>query len=196
MLALVVLTRSWPMFAALGAGLVLTAVGAGALGSSGWGTAAAVVLVGSGLAALGWGVAALRAARVPAPGVTLLVSLVLIAASGAVIASGAAPAVGIAVLPLLVADLFVVVVAVGAAATVRSRRGGPTDAASGRPPVEVGAVRGRRSGGPAATAIGMVIGAALVAALATPALAATDAGEDAVPHGELHGNLHGDSVHH
>ena len=173
MLALANLTRSWPAFAALGAGLVLIAVGAGAVGVPTWGIAAAAALVGSGIAALGWAVAALRAGRVPAPGAALSAALVLIAASGALIASGAAPAAGIAVLPLLAADLFVLVVAVGAAGAVRSRQ---ADAA------------GRRVGSPRrSSAIGMVIGAALVAALATPALAATEAGEVAVPHGELHG---------
>ncbi|MCP2370764.1 hypothetical protein BJ978_001440 [Agromyces terreus] len=201
MSALTDLTRSWPMFAALGAGLVLTAVGAGALGATAWGTAAAVALVGSGVAALGWGVAALRAGRAPAPRGTLVVSLGIIAASGAVIASGAAPDLGVSVLPMLAADVFLVAVAFGAAAALRSRRVERADAAGPRRadaagprradasgPRRADASGGRRSGARAST-IGMLVGATLVAALATPALAATEAGEVAVPHGELHGDV-------
>ncbi|ANJ28201.1 hypothetical protein [Agromyces aureus] len=184
MSALTHLTRSWPVFSALGAGLVLTAVGAGAMGAPAWGIAAAAALIGSGIAALGWAVVALRTGRAPAPRAALVAALVLIAASAAVFASGAAAVAGIASLPLLVADLFALVVAVGAAVTLRterSARAGRADAA-GVPRTTKTAMRSARR--PVVSAIGVAAGAALVAALATPALAGTRAGEEAVPHGE------------
>ncbi|KZE92507.1 hypothetical protein AVP42_02661 [Agromyces sp. NDB4Y10] len=61
MTALAVITRSWPMLGALGAGLVLAALAAGA------GGATQVALAGLGIAALGWGVLSLRAGRALAP---------------------------------------------------------------------------------------------------------------------------------
>lgn len=183
MSALAHLTRSWPVFAALGAGIVLIAVGAGAMGAPTWGIAAAAALVGGGLAALVWAVAALRTGRMPVPGVALSAALGLVAASGVVLASGAASAASISALPLLAADVFALVVAIGAAATLRSRR---ADAAGGRRDRAEAARSARR---PAVAVIGMLVGATLVAALATPALAGTRAGEQAVPHGELHGEI-------
>ena len=61
MTALAVITRSWQMLGALGAGLVLAALAAGA------GGATQVALAGLGIAALGWGVLSLRAGRALAP---------------------------------------------------------------------------------------------------------------------------------
>ncbi|MFF2271839.1 hypothetical protein ACFVTX_06180 [Agromyces sp. NPDC058136] len=183
------LVRGWPMLAALGAGLVLTATAAGAIASGAadvaggtgvGGGAAGVALAGCGLAALGWAVLALHTGRVPAPRTVLAASLGALAASGLLPAAGStAAALGIAVMPLLAADVFVVVVALGAAGALR---GGPR--ADRR--------RARSPGAPAARSVlGLVVGAALVAALATPALAGTAAGELAVPHGELHVSGHG-----
>ncbi|MFF2275851.1 hypothetical protein [Agromyces sp. NPDC058126] len=172
--------RGWPMLAALGAGLVLTATAAGAVASASGaagdaggtgigGAAAGAVLAGCGLAALGWAVLALREGRATAPHATLATAMGVLAASGALLATGSAAPLGVAVLPLLAADLFIVVVAIGAAGEVRR------------------AHRGARSSAPErSTLLGLVVGATLVAALATPALAGTAAGELAVPHGELH----------
>lgn len=174
------------MLAALGAGLVLTAAGAGALtgadgavdgagGTRVGGAVTGAVLAGCGLAALGWAAFALHAGRLPAPRATLAASLGVLAASGGLLATGAASSVGLTVLPLLAADALVLVVALGSAGGVRrrDRRRRPGDAASERNPL-----------------LGLVVGAVLVAALATPALAGTAAGELAVPHGELHGIDH------
>jgi hypothetical protein len=162
------------MFAALGAGLVLTAVAAGAGGAS------AVVLVGCGLAALAQGFLGFRAGRVVAPATTVSGCLVVLAGSAALVASGGASMLDIAVLPLIAADLFVLVVALGAAGELRCRRGAPR------------AVRRERARDErrALPVIGMIAGAALTAALATPALAATEAGDSAVPHGRLHDGGH------
>ncbi|GAA1937766.1 hypothetical protein [Agromyces allii] len=200
MSALAHLTRSWPVFSALGAGLVLIAVGAGAMGAPTWGIAVAAALIGSGLAALGWAVAALRTGRAPAPRAALAVALVLIGGSGALFASGVASVVGIATLPMLAADLFALVVAFGAAATLRSVRSataseaGRADAA-GAPRTTTADVRSANR--PIVSAVGVAAGAALVAALATPALAGTRAGEEAVPHGEHGATLTvPDSGHH
>jgi hypothetical protein len=162
------------MFAALGAGLVLTAVAAGA------GGVPAVVLVGFGVAALAQGILGFRAGRVVAPATTVSGCLVVLAGSAALVTSGGAATLGIAVLPLIAADVFVLVVALGAAAELRARRATP------------GAVRPARTRADRRRlpVIGMIAGAALTAALATPALAATEAGDVAVPHGQLHDGGH------
>lgn len=164
------------MLAALGAGLVLTAVAAGAAGYAG------AALVGCGIAALVQGVLALRAGRLVAPTWTLSGCLGVLAGSAAVVVTGSAAALDIRVMPLLAADLFVLVVAFGAAIELRKRRAAADDATGTRP-------SGRLP------IIGMLAGAALTAALATPALAATEAGGQAVPHGQLHGDLGGHSAH-
>ncbi len=166
------------MLAALGAGLVLTAVAAGAGGYAG------AALVGCGVAALGQGVLALRAGRIVAPATTLGGCLGVLAGSAALVVTGSAATSGIAVMPLLAADLFVLVVAFGAAAGVRARRRG-TDVAR----------REARAPQRRLPVVGMLAGAALTAALATPALAATEAGDSAVPHGQLHGDLGGHTGH-
>lgn len=176
------LVQSWPMLGSIGAGLVLTALAAGAELIPG------ALLAGCGIAALGWGVLALRAGRPVAARATLGSGAAVLLASAALAGGGAAAGLGIPLLPLFAADLLVAVVALGAAAELRSRRG----AAEARAVVE--RHRGPRpSPGPQSRGLhlaGMLAGAALVAALATPALAATEAGTVAVPHGELHGPSH------
>lgn len=164
--------RSWPMLAALGAGLVLTAVAAGAEGF------AVVALAGCGVAALAQGVFGLRAGRSVAPAWTLGGCLAVLAGSAALVVSGTAAPLEVAAMPLLAADLFVVVVAFGAAGELRARRA-----------AAAGSRRDAREPQRRLPVIGMLAGAALTAALATPALAATEAGDAAVPHGRLHGEL-------
>lgn len=197
--ALAAMTRSWPMLGALGAGLVLTALAAGA------GGAPQVVLAGLGIAGLGWAALSLRAGRIVAPGTVLAVSAGALAIVGWLVAAGAMT--DVAGLPLAAASVFVVAVALSAAFELRRRRGADAEphprpryrrspspsapvpgarpradaAASTIPPTPVRtrtAVEGRMS------LLGLVGGAALVAALATPALAATEAGRLALPHGE------------
>ncbi|WP_281883792.1 hypothetical protein [Agromyces rhizosphaerae] len=161
--------RSWPGLAGIGAGLVLAALAAGAVGGTG------LALAGLGVAALGAGVAALRAGRVVLPRTTLAVVVVLLLAAAAAASSGLLPALGIPGGPLLAACAFLVVPATAAALRLRA-------------PLRVPGERSPRQGTidrwPAL--VGMLAGAVLTAALATPALAATAAGELAVPHGQLH----------
>lgn len=183
--------RSWPMLAALGAGLVLTAVAAGAGGYAG------AALVGCGIAALAQGVLALRAGRLVAPASTLGGCLGVLAGSAAVVVTGSAGALDIAIMPLLAADLFVLVVAFGAAADLRKRRGAAATATATAVADGFVARTRREAREPQRRfpIMGMLAGAALTAALATPALAATEAGGQAVPHGQLHGDLDTHSDH-
>lgn len=171
--ALAAMTRSWPMLGALGAGLVLTALAAGA------GGAPQVALVGLGLAALGWGVLSLRADRMLVPRAVLGVAVAALLAGGAAATAGAWA--DVAALPLAAASVFIAAVALAAAIAVRGARARPTAG----PPTSEAAAAGRPSPARDArrTLVGLALGAALVSALATPALAATDAGELAVPHG-------------
>jgi hypothetical protein len=171
MTALSTLARTWPMLCALGAGLVLLALAAGAGGTAGGALAAA------GVAGLGWGVLSLRAGRAIVPGVTLGVGAALLMGAGLLVGSGLAAEADVPVGPLVAASAFIMVVAAHAAVVIRSRAR-RARAPRGRSTV----VDGRLS------LIGLVAGALLVAGLATPALAATEAGRLAVPHGE-----HGDS---
>ena len=182
--ALTTLARTGPMLTALGGGLVLHALAAGAGGTAGG------ALAGAGIAGLGWGVLSLRAGRAIVPAVALGVSSAVLVGTGALVGTGLAAATGVAVGPLVAASVFIAVVAAHTAFVVRrrSRAARPTpdqdrsaDAAS-RP-----AIDGRLS------LVGLVAGALLVAGLATPALGATEAGELAVPHGE-HGEHGGTSV--
>lgn len=163
------MTRSWPMLGALGAGLVLAALAAGA------GGAPQVVLAGLGVAALGWGALSLRVGRVVAPRAVLGVGVLSLVAGGGAVAAGAMT--DVAGLPLVAASVFIAWVALSAALDVRARRAARAAAeasAAARPsPADA-----RRS------LAGFALGAVLVSALATPALAGTEAGELAVPHGE------------
>jgi hypothetical protein len=203
MTALAAMTRSWPMLGALGAGLVLAALAAGA------GGAPQVVLAGLGVAALGWGVLSLRAGRLLAPRTVLGVAVVALLAGGAAVGSGAMS--DVAGLPLATASVFIASVALSAAVAVRARArrtehvraeapAKPTTVRDEEPakpaslrveePAKPTTVRVEEPAKPASrdphalsTLVGLAVGAALVAALATPALAATEAGETAVPHG-------------
>ncbi|KRE31011.1 hypothetical protein [Agromyces sp. Soil535] len=179
MSALTSLARTWPMLSALGGGLVLLALGAGAGGAPGG------VLAGAGIAGLGWGVLSLRAGRAIVPGVALGVSAALLVGAGALIGTGLAAATDVRVGPLLAASVFIAVVAGHTAFVVRRRaRAEMSEEDPTRPALE-----GRLS------LAGLAAGALLVAGLATPALAATEAGELAVPHGEHGGSSVTDADH-
>ncbi|KQZ09394.1 hypothetical protein ASD23_14175 [Agromyces sp. Root1464] len=175
--ALAAALRSWPMLAALGAGLVLLALAAGA------GGAMLPALASAGVAALGWGGLALRAGRVIAPSTTLVVTAVALVGMAAAVSTGAAAMTDVAPGPLAAASAFIVVVALSAGLELRAR------ARLARAGAHPGGTRDAAASD-TARLLGLVAGAALVAALATPALAATEAGESAVPHGthELDGD--------
>ncbi|BDZ64550.1 hypothetical protein [Agromyces mangrovi Wang et al. 2018] len=161
--------RSWPALGALGAGLVLLALGAGAGGAPG------IAMAGLGVAALAQGVAALRAGRVVLPRTTLgVVAAYLVVAAG-ISAAGLLPGIGVAGGPLVAASALAVVPAAAAAHRLRAPLQVPGSSAGRRSTVERWP-----------SLVGLVAGAVLVAGLVTPALAATTAGEHAVPHGELH----------
>lgn len=149
------LTASWPAVAAWGAGLVQAALGAAAIVSPDSEVAAratGVGLVTSGLAALAWGVVALRLERRPAPRATVAVAVSAIVADGMLLLLSPART---SVLAVAAATLLLVVVAVAAARA--SRR----------------ADRARRAAG----VWGIVLAAAVVAVVVTPALGAA---QDAV----------------
>jgi hypothetical protein len=170
MTALAAMTRSWPMLGALGAGLVLAALAAGA------GGAPQVVLAGLGVAALGWGVLSLRAGRLLAPRTVLGVAVSALLAGGAAVGSGAMT--DVAGLPLATASVFIASVALSAAVAVRARARRTEHVRAEAP-----AKPASRDPHALSTLVGLAVGAALVSALATPAIAATEAGETAVPHG-------------
>lgn len=184
MTALAAMTRGWPMLGALGAGLVLAALAAGA------GGARQVVLAGLGVAALGWGVLSLRAARPLAPRAALGMSVAALLTGGAAVGSGAMA--DVAGLPLAAASVFIAVVALSAALAVRARRAEharfeepePTSARRVSVGIEEPAEPASRDPRERGALVGLMTGALLVSALATPALAATETGELAVPHGE------------
>ncbi|MGR0218764.1 hypothetical protein [Agromyces sp. ZXT2-6] len=167
--ALAAMTRSWPMLGALGAGLVLAALAAGA------GGAPQVVLAGLGVAALGWGVLSLRAGRIAAPRTVLGVAVAALLAGGAAVVAGAVT--DVAGLPLAAASVFIASTGLSAAFAVRAGRAETLR-------VEESAKSASRDPHALSTLVGLAVGAALVSALATPALAATEAGEAAVPHGQ------------
>ncbi|GAA1058983.1 hypothetical protein [Agromyces bracchium] len=173
------ITRTWPMLAALGGGLVGTALAAGA------GGAPQVVLAGLGVAALGWGVLSLRAGRPLAPRIVLAASVgALVLAGGAAASGGLADVPG---LPLAAACVFLAAVALSVARAARGARGagrGPEASAAARSTAAPSTAAPSPASEARRSLVGLAVGAVLVAALATPALAATEAGRSAVPHGE------------
>lgn len=161
-------SRSVMALASLGVGLVHLAVGAGSP------LFLAVLLVGFGIAELGWGVALLARGRVLLPRTALPLSLAPVALWGlditaAVVLGGSGMTASLPFGPMAAASALSVFL--GAMLAFARRRGlAPRSAASAPRP-------GRYL-------IGMTLGAMLVSGLVTPALAGTNAGTGAVPHGE------------
>lgn len=149
--------RSWPSAAAWGAGLIMAALGAGAIIGPDSGTAVrglGVGLVGLGLAALAWGGATLSAGRLTVPRVALTGVLVgLVAVAAVMFAVPARTSV------LAVGAAWALLVVVGASVAVHLRRVRPGGEASpaGRP----------------ISVLGLLVAAAVVAVVVTPALNAT-----------------------
>lgn len=168
------LTRCWIALAALGAGLVHVAVGAGSP------LVLLIPLVALGAAELGWAVATFARDRVPLPwaGFGLLLAPVIgwaLVLTAGVLSRGAAFSGLLPVFPMASASLLCIV---GAALLAIVLRQGDAAADEARTP------RASAPHGVGRFLAGIAIGSFAVAAIVTPALAATQAGEDAVPHGE------------
>lgn len=153
--------RGWLGFIALGAGLVHLAL---VIGSP---LAIGIPLLLVGAAEFAWGAFAFTAPTLPLPRLARVAALVPILGWVLVlVVSGAGGVGGLRVLPMLVASLLDLAIAIGI--TWMLRRDPARPAASLR--------AGRYL-------LGLGVGALVVAALTTPALAATEAGDSAVPYG-------------
>lgn len=156
--------RAWLGFIALGAGLIHLAL---VIGSP---PAVAVPLLIVGIAEFGWGVFAFTAPRLPFARAARIGALVPILGWVVVILLGGGTGLGLRTLPMLVASLFDLAVAIGITVVLRRAAGEARPISAARYLISMGA------------------GALIVAALTTPALSATEAGEYAVPHGDLPGS--------
>lgn len=154
--------RGWLGFFALGAGLVHLAL---AIGSP---LAVGIGLVVFGAAELIWGILSLTAVTLPLPRVARVAALMPILAWVALLVVGAAGAAvaigGLRVLPMLVASLLDLAVAIGITWMLRRD-----------PARRASALR------PARYLLGLGTGALVVAALTIPAILATEAGGAATP---------------
>jgi hypothetical protein len=154
--------RAWLGFLALGAGVIHLALAIGAPAP------VAAPLLAIGAAEFTWGVFAFTAPRIPLPRVARLLALVPILGWVAVLLAGGG-GLGVRTLPMLVASLFDVVIAIGISIALRR---------AGRAPAPIGSAR---------YLVGVGVGALIVAALTVPALAATEAAGSAVPDVDLPG---------
>jgi hypothetical protein len=159
--------RAWLGFLALGAGLIHLALVIGSEPPVG------IPLAVVGAAEFAWGVFAVTRPALPLARVTRVAVLVPILGWVAFVLVGVDTVAGLRVLPMLVASLLDLAVAIGITALLRR---------AGRDETPIGATRYLLSLG---------AGALVVAALTTPALAATEAGELTVPQGELPEQPHG-----
>ncbi len=152
-------TRSWPSVSAWGAGLIIAALGAGAIVRSDSGAAASGLGIGMvilGLASLAWGAATLSTGRLVVPRAALGGALAALAATAALmfVAPAHTSIIGVAAASLLL-------VVVGATTAVHLRRRAPQNRRSAQP----------------MSVTGLLVAAAVIAVLVTPALGAT---QDAV----------------
>ncbi|MDH6235391.1 hypothetical protein [Cryobacterium sp. CG_9.6] len=162
-------------FSALGAGLIHLAIGAGAP------FPLSVLLVGFGVAELGWAVATLATGRIIWPRITLGGALIPVAVWAVTVALGSGLGVtaadtGLPLYPMLVASLFNVFLAV-ALTVIGRQRANPAKTAG----TTETATPAKPAGWKFATAL--VVGGLVFSGLTTPALAGTNAGLYAVPHG-------------
>lgn len=152
--------RAWLGFFALGAGLIHLAL---VIGSP---LPVGIPLLLVGVVEFGWGVLTFTSTAIPLARAAQVGAVVPILGWAALLVVAGPDAVpGVRVLPMLVASLLDLAVAIAITAVLRR----PADAA--RP------IR------PGRYLLGLSAGALVVAALTTPALAATEAGDAAVPHG-------------
>lgn len=194
-------TASWCGFAALGSGLILCAVAAGA------DPLLAAPLVAVAAVELVWGAAALRSGRVPVPRTAIVVGAGIVAVATALLFLGVAGVIPL--LALLVLHWTAAVLTALAFRRGQEARGGSAGVGGGGDRAAVGDATGEaggrgtgasdhdgpeaagrsrvRSPRPAAFVLILTAQAMLVAAITTPALAHTSPGESALPHGTLHG---------
>lgn len=150
-----IITRAWLAFAAIGAGLIHLAL------SVGMPPAVAIPLTVFGAAEFGWGVIVFARTTVVVPRIALVSALLPIVLWAVLLVTSSVPA-GLGLLPLAIASVFGLFVAVLLARHLRRDADAPAPA----PP---GIVR---------YLLGVVAGGLVVAALAAPALAATSVGRD------------------
>ena len=167
--------RMWLGFAALGAALIHLAVGAGAP------LPLAILLVGFGIAELGWAIVTLVRAQPIALRVTLGAVLipVFVFAATATLGSGlgvSAAETGLPIYPMLIASLFNLFLAGSLAIIIRQSHNAKPASATDKSVREA-----QPAGWRFLTAL--VLAGLVVSGLTTPALAATNAGLYAVPHG-------------
>jgi hypothetical protein len=184
------ITRTWQAMAAIAAGLIHVALGAGAP------LVLAVPLIGIAVAEMAWGATTVVKDRIPVPVVALAGALAPIGLwAGVILAAGVSGAPELlAPLPFLAmgsATLFNLFLACVLA--IQRRR---ATSASGADPSSAGVTAAPQTATPAEPSVGryllgVLAGAAVMSALTTPALANTHAGQSAVPHGTLHG-VHSD----
>lgn len=151
--------RSWAALAALGAGLVLLALGAEHVTAH---PLVGAALLGVGAAELLWSLAAMRG-PLPLPRTTL--GVLLVGAVGWVLAAPAVGTLGAAELTAVGLQLLAAVLVAVASRTTTSA---PDPVARSHPLGRLGL---------------LAAGALAIAALTVPGLAATDAGAHAQPHG-------------
>jgi hypothetical protein len=155
--------RGWLGFIALGAGLIHLAL---VIGSP---AAVGIPLIVIGAAEFAWGVFAFTRPSLPLPRIARVAALVPILGWVAVLVVPGAGAIGgIRVLPMLLASLLDLAIAIGITWILR------------RPPA-----RAEAPLRPGRYILALGAGALVVAALTTPALAATEAGDAALPNGGL-----------
>jgi hypothetical protein len=152
--------RAWLGFFALGAGLIHVAL---VIGSP---IVVAIPLLVVGVAEFAWGVFAFTASAIPFARAARIAAVVPILGWVVLLLVVGADAVpGVRALPMLVASLLDLAVAIAITVVLRRADREQRPIASGR------------------YLLGLGLGALAVAALTTPALAATEAGDFAQPHG-------------
>ncbi|UYO97589.1 hypothetical protein OED01_02325 [Microbacterium sp. M28] len=157
----------WPSIAAWGGGLILVALGAGALTAADGGPAlatTAILLLVAGAAVIAWGTVTLIRARVVVPKAGIAGAM---ASAALAIAAFAQDPVRMGILAVAPAVALLVVTAVACALRLRGPAGGGPYAGSGGP---------RRL-----RVAEIIVGAILASALVTPALASVEAGHLAPP---------------
>ncbi|MCY7404184.1 MAG: hypothetical protein LH475_06115 [Cryobacterium sp.] len=160
-----------------------------------------VLLVGFGIAELGWGIATLATGRVLAARIVVAAALIPVLTWGATAALGSGLGVtsaetGLPPYPMAVASVFNIFLTVTVAIVLRrapkalpTTGGAAASGAAGSGAARPGAATPGAATPGAATPggwrflVGLVVGGLLLSGLTTPALAATEVGSHAVPHG-------------